>query len=627
MLAVLLLLLYLPSTSATITIPTIKLFQNTIKKWAIDLKDDKDRRERWDRLVEAVKSVERTTSGVVLSSLNRFAVANNEEFENIVRPLFEGFNMSATLAGFSKLENKVRKRRRSKRSLPKTFDYWENTVGLSTPLNQASCGSCWSFPNVGTMEALNKHLTGDDTEFSEQYFVDCTFDYSGCAGGVVNEGYKLTKMRQYLVSAEDMPYAADYTPCKILEDIVNFKNNAMTKIWIQDFVPLQSSEVGMLEGLTTSPVAFGTMIGNDLFAYSGGEYRDTQCATNPMPHAMLLVGYTDKTLRVKASYGTDFGDNGYIDYARGDESLLNCGFYKNAFSLLATYRRDLKYAYCNEGHPTTYQQCKDSCQAMDTKHKSGWDLATIPTEYHNNLLVDKLADDYPGEKTDDKFKLFWIGLLDEDRTGAYRWLDGFTPANYINIPSHGRGNHYGLIDENSGEWVTKNSLTFEARGLCSRAVNCWNIENAVQNGNVRFSKADLTEGTEATVKCKEGTLVGSDTLQCIGGQWDQPLPLCSNGGSNGNAPYDVNNGECTVIKSDLFILEPPEEDFIADGEELEAICVNNKKISQTMTCSKGVFQPALNPKTLCSSKSFQTAKAGHSTLSAILALLLGLLMI
>ena len=62
---------------------------------------------------------------------------------------------------------------------------------------------------VGTMEALNKHLTGDGTEFSEQYFVDCTFDYSGCAGGVVNEGYKLTKMRQYLVSAEDMPYTGD----------------------------------------------------------------------------------------------------------------------------------------------------------------------------------------------------------------------------------------------------------------------------------------------------------------------------------------------------------------------------------------------------------------------------------
>ena len=62
---------------------------------------------------------------------------------------------------------------------------------------------------VGTMEALNKKLTGDDTEFSEQYFVDCTFTYSGCAGGTANEGYKLTLMRQYMMSAQDWPYTAD----------------------------------------------------------------------------------------------------------------------------------------------------------------------------------------------------------------------------------------------------------------------------------------------------------------------------------------------------------------------------------------------------------------------------------
>ena len=61
---------------------------------------------------------------------------------------------------------------------------------------------------VGTMEALNKKLTGDDTEFSEQYFVDCTFSYSGCAGGTTHDGYKVTMMRQYILSAEDWPYTA-----------------------------------------------------------------------------------------------------------------------------------------------------------------------------------------------------------------------------------------------------------------------------------------------------------------------------------------------------------------------------------------------------------------------------------
>ena len=60
-------------------------------------------------------------------------------------------------------------------------------------------------------------------------------------------------------------------PCKFTDDIAKFKNNAMTKIWIQDWVPVSNSEAGMLEGLQTSPVAFGTYISLDLYAYSGGK--------------------------------------------------------------------------------------------------------------------------------------------------------------------------------------------------------------------------------------------------------------------------------------------------------------------------------------------------------------------
>ena len=63
------------------------------------------------------------------------------------------------------------------------------------------------------MEALTKKISGELIKFSEQYFVDCTFTYSGCAGGTVNEGYKLTLMRQYLLSAATWPYTAD---CKFV---------------------------------------------------------------------------------------------------------------------------------------------------------------------------------------------------------------------------------------------------------------------------------------------------------------------------------------------------------------------------------------------------------------------------
>ena len=59
------------------------------------------------------------------------------------------------------------------------------------------------------MEVLYKKLTGEFAKFSEQYFVDCSFPYSGCEGGDTKVGLRLTRMRQYLVYEEDWPYTAN----------------------------------------------------------------------------------------------------------------------------------------------------------------------------------------------------------------------------------------------------------------------------------------------------------------------------------------------------------------------------------------------------------------------------------
>ena len=63
------------------------------------------------------------------------------------------------------------------------------------------------------MEALYKKITGEDVVFSKQYFIDCTFTYSGCSGGTINEGFKVTKDRQYLMSESKWPLTAD---CKYI---------------------------------------------------------------------------------------------------------------------------------------------------------------------------------------------------------------------------------------------------------------------------------------------------------------------------------------------------------------------------------------------------------------------------
>ena len=88
------------------------------------------------------------------------------------------------------------------------------------------------------------------------------------------------------------PYTADYVPCSYKDEIDSFTNNGMKKMWISDYYPLGKNEESMLKGLMRSPVAFGTYISDNLYAYSGGLYDDSLCASRGMAHAMLLVGYT-----------------------------------------------------------------------------------------------------------------------------------------------------------------------------------------------------------------------------------------------------------------------------------------------------------------------------------------------
>ena len=76
----------------------------------------------------------------------------------------------------------------------------------------------------------------------------------------------------------------------------------------------------------------------------------------------------------------------------------------------------------------------------------------------------------------------------------------------------------------TNSWMPNDCLKFSE--------SCWDFSNKITNGTVVFSKADLTEGTVATVNCTKGELVGTNVLNCIEGQWNLSLPNCSIIGKN-----------------------------------------------------------------------------------------------
>jgi hypothetical protein len=67
-------------------------------------------------------------------------------------------------------------------SFPARFD--ARTYGwVTTPKDQGSCGSCWAFASVGTMESRILKEFGTGLDLSEQQQISCNMNMKGCLGG------------------------------------------------------------------------------------------------------------------------------------------------------------------------------------------------------------------------------------------------------------------------------------------------------------------------------------------------------------------------------------------------------------------------------------------------------------
>merc|ERR1712100_646675 len=192
------------------------------------------------------------------------------------------------------------------------------TKGAVTPVkDQGNCGGCWSFAATGGLEGAWELASGSLTSLSEQQFLDCDTTDSGCNGGLEYQGWTFFKNKNEGICTEaSYPYKAKNGQCQYSSCSL-----AIPAGGISGVTHVGKSASALQSALNQQPVSVGIQADQSAFQfYSGGILTGT-CGTQ-LDHSVLAVGYdtSSQYWLVKNSWGSSWGDNGYIKLTMaGDE--------------------------------------------------------------------------------------------------------------------------------------------------------------------------------------------------------------------------------------------------------------------------------------------------------------------
>jgi len=198
---------------------------------------------------------------------------------------------------------------------------WRQSDAVTPVQNQGRCGSCWAFAAIGSIEGVHKVASGSLVKFSEQEILDCTYEgqRDGCQGGWYHDAFSLVQKTGRLASASQVRYNGRDGSCSY-----GAKPNSL-KALVSGHSRVSTNEDGLVSALNDGPVAVAFQVTSQSQRYRSGLFRDTRCSTR-QNHAVTAVGYASDHIIVKNSWGSRWGESGYIRFRRGHH---NCGLYGN----------------------------------------------------------------------------------------------------------------------------------------------------------------------------------------------------------------------------------------------------------------------------------------------------------
>jgi cathepsin L len=210
-------------------------------------------------------------------------------------------------------------------TLPASVDW--TTKGAVTPVkNQGQCGSCWAFSTTGSVEGCHFISKQKLNSLSEQNLMDCSWSQGneGCNGGL------MTQAMQYIISNGGIDTEASYPYTAESSQTCLYKA-ASSGSTEGSFVNVnQGDENDLQNKVAMGPTSVAIDASQSSFQfYSSGVYYDPNCSTSQLDHGVLAVGYNHDSTSgmdywiVKNSWGTDWGQSGYIWMARNKSNA--CG--------------------------------------------------------------------------------------------------------------------------------------------------------------------------------------------------------------------------------------------------------------------------------------------------------------
>ena len=201
--------------------------------------------------------------------------------------------------------------------------YDARTSGYVTPVKDQQCGNCWSYSAMGAYEASYKRVNGAVADASEQYVVNCSGGGDcGPAGGLAWLVFDwMVDNNKNVATDASLPDAGAVGACPGGTPATQYYATDWGVVDPSGDVTKIASVASIKEAICKyGPVAASVNVTDAFQDYTNGVFNEvpSNYASPSSNHAIVIVGWDDakNAWLMKNSWGTDWGENGYmwIDY-------------------------------------------------------------------------------------------------------------------------------------------------------------------------------------------------------------------------------------------------------------------------------------------------------------------------